>query len=329
MPWRIFYSYSHKDAEARERLATYLAPLRQQNKIVEWYDRKIEPGTDWGNELSTQLNLADLILLLVSEDFLASEYCFGVEVDRAMARLKHGEARVVPILLKPCLWEESRFSLLQIIPRDAIAINLWPSPEAAFFEVANEIRKLVSEPLPSPLQSAPDPNQAYRFDASLDLVRGQVRSYARLYEKTRQRMPPSNERTAQMEHIFAQMSALVTASYPLLAELVKSPSPGERLAAVAILQVFASEDSLPFLVGLVGSEKPFVAYHAIRALSFAVDALDAPAYPKLLDGLKKARGMLDSASVGVGTDRQTVLREAEKKLRAMSESLGAPIGKYD
>src|SRR3954468_21393565 len=116
MPWRVFYSYSHRDAELRNRLAIYLAPLRQQKKIVEWYDRKIEPGADWEIEISTQLDSAHLILLLVSEDFLASEYSFGVEVERAMARLKRGEAKVVPILFKPCLWQESRFSDMQIIP---------------------------------------------------------------------------------------------------------------------------------------------------------------------------------------------------------------------
>jgi len=78
-------------------------------------------------------------VLLISADFLASEYCFGVEVEKAFARLKRGEVKVVPILLKPCLWEESRFSVLQIIPRDARAITSWASTEEAFKDVAQEI----------------------------------------------------------------------------------------------------------------------------------------------------------------------------------------------
>jgi hypothetical protein len=61
--WKVFYSYSHKDEEIRNRLATYLAPVRQQNKILEWHDRKIEPGSNWDSEISDQLNSADLILL--------------------------------------------------------------------------------------------------------------------------------------------------------------------------------------------------------------------------------------------------------------------------
>jgi hypothetical protein len=129
MSWRVFYSYSHKDEALRERLGTYLAPLRHQGKIAEWHDRKIEPGTDWDHEISTQLDSADLVLLPVSEDFLASDYCFGVEVEKALARVKAGHAKVVPVLLKPCLWQESRFSELQIIPRDAKPVTTWSSPE--------------------------------------------------------------------------------------------------------------------------------------------------------------------------------------------------------
>ena len=329
MPWRVFYSYSHRDSELRERLTTYLAPLRQQKKIVEWHDRKIEPGADWEREISGQLDSAHLVLLLVSEDFLASEYCFGVEVERALARVKRGEVRVVPVLLKPCLWQESRFSELQIIPRDGRAITSWASREEAFVDVANEIRKLVSEPPPSPTQQSPEPNEAYRFDASLGLVRGQVRSYARLYQRTRQRMRASHDRTARMEQIFAQMRALATASYPLLDELANSPSPGERLAAVAILQLLASEQSLPFLIRLVGSEKPFVSYHAIKALHFAVGALDARVHPQLLEALQVARAVLESAHVGFDTDRQTALREAEQELRVIMESLAVPGPRHD
>lgn len=264
MTWRVFYSYSHKDAELRERLGTYLAPLRQQQKITDWHDRQIQPGANWETEITSQLDSAELILLLVSADFLASEYCFGVEMERALARLKRGEVKVVPILLKPCLWEESRFSELQIIPRNGKAIASCPSVDEALADVASEIRTLVSE-APSSLAKPPEePGQRHPFDLSLDLVRAQVRSYAHLYEKTRQRMPPSFDRTRRLDGVFQNMRNLATASYPLLDELTRSPSPGERLAAVAILQVFADEQYLPLLVRLVGSEKPFVGYNAAR-----------------------------------------------------------------
>src|SRR5215471_12710884 len=120
--WRVFYSYSHKDEELRDKLVTYLAPLKRQGKITEWHDRRIQPGADWNTEISANVQSADLILLLVSADFLASDYCFGVELDKAMMRLKRGDVRVVPILLRPCLWKESSLSELQMIPRDGKAI---------------------------------------------------------------------------------------------------------------------------------------------------------------------------------------------------------------
>lgn len=329
MAWRVFYSYSHKDSDLRERLATYLAPLKQQQKISEWHDRKIEPGSNWDTEIDAQLNSADLILLLVSADFLASEYCFGAEVEKALVRLKRGEVKVVPVLLKPCLWEESRFSELQIIPRDAKAITSWVSVDEALKDVASELRKLVSEPPPTQPTSSSAGPEPHRFDTSLDLVRGQIRSYANLYERTRQRMRASSERTQRMEQIFQKMCGIAAASYPLLDELAGSPSPGDRLAAIAISQAFAAERSIPFLVRLVATDKPFVGYHAAKALRFAVDAMDPSVYPQLLNAIQEAQAALKSASVGFDSDRQTVLRAAEQELRETIAALAAPTEKHD
>jgi hypothetical protein len=329
MAWNVFYSYSHKDSDLRDRLGTYLAPLRLQNKIIEWYDRKIEPGANWDAEVSAKLESAHLILLLISADFLASEYCFGVEVQKALARLKHGQVRVIPILLRPCLWSESRFSELQIIPRDAKAIMSSASVDDALTNVASEIQALVAGPPPTAPNTDSKILDPHQLDSSLDLVRGQVRSYAQLYERTRQRMRASDERTYRMEQIFDKMRGLATASYPLLDELAASPSPGERLAAVAILEVFAAENFFTFLVKLINSEKPFAGYHATKALSFAVGAVDARVYPQLHEAIKQAQSGLTAAGVGLGTDRQTSLHEAEQTLQKTIQALAAPTDKYD
>jgi hypothetical protein len=327
MAWRLFYSYSHKDADLRGLLGTHLAPLKRRQKISEWHDRKIEPGANWHTEISSQLETADLILFLLSADFMESEYCFGVEVEKAMERAKRDEVKIAPILLRPCLWQESPFSELQIIPRDARAITAWPSLDGAFEDVASEIRKIVSESPPSRSTASTAAVEPRRFDSSLDLVREQVRSYARLYERTRQRMRASDARTRRMEQIFQKMRNLATASYPLLDELAASYSPGERLAAVAILQVFAAEQSLPFLVKLISSEKPFVGYHAAKALQFAVGALDAHTYPQLLEAIQKAQQALISAAVGFDSDRAKVLHEAEAELQSSLNALSIPARK--
>jgi len=331
MSWRVFYSYSHKDAQLREQLSTFLAPLRRENKIVEWYDRQIEPGALWDKEIRSELTTADLILFLVSADFLNSDYCFGVEVQTALDRLKRGEARVVPILLRSCLWEESVFSALNVIPIDTKPkpISSWESLDDAFCDVAREISHLVAKDPPQPPSLSAKFPESYKFDSSLDLVRNQVTSYARIYERTRQRMAPSNERTLRMEQIFGNLRSLATASYPLLQQLASSPSPGERLAAVSILEVFASEPLLPFLTGLLKQEKPFVCYHALKALRFAVNALDASSYPALTNAITEARSTLKEAGVPVGTDRERELAAAERELQANIKSMSVTTRTYE
>lgn len=149
----------------------------------------------------------------------------------------------------------------------------------------------------------------------MDLVRRQLRTYARQYERIRLRTRASNERTARMESLFQKMRALAVASYPLLGELVASPLPGDRLAAVSILQVFADEGSLDFLVELVGAEKPFVGYQAALALRFAVSALDSPGQSQLATQLQRAQALLAKTAAGFDSDRQTELRMAVEDLR--------------
>jgi len=329
MAWNVFYSHSHKDSNLRDRLGTHLAPLRHQHKIIEWYDRKIEPGANWNSEVDAKLESAHLILLLISADFLASDYCFGVEVEKALERLKHGQVKVMPILLRECLWSDSPFSRLQIIPRDAKPVTSWSSEDAALANVASEIQAVVSGPVPAATKTDSELSNPHQFDSSLDLVRAQVRSYAQLYERTRLRMRPSDERTSLMEQIFDKMRNLATASYPLLDELAASPSPGERLAAVAILEVFSAEKFFPFLVNFIRSEKPFAGYHGAKALSIAVGAVDVRVYPQLQEAIKEAQSGLAAASVGFDTDRQRVLREAEQTLQKTVEALSDPTGKYD
>lgn len=327
MTWNVFYSYSHKDKDLCDRLSTYLAPLRREKNISDWYDREIEAGAKWESEIFKKLESAHLILLLMSENFLASDYCFGVETEKAFARLKNGDVRVVPILLKPCLWKESPFSELQLIPRNAKPIISWSSQEDSFLHVAEEIRDIVQEEPPSLSKPLEEGDDTKAFASSLDLVRSQVRSYARSYEIIRQRMRRSPERKQRMKQIFKKMRSIATASYHLLDELANSPSPGERLFAVAILQKFANEKYLPLLEKLIEAEKPFVGHQAAKALFFAVVAIDPRAHTKLASAIVAAQDALEKAGVGFATDRRTVLCEAEQELSTTIAALAAPSAK--
>ena len=136
---RVFFSYSHRDEELRNELETHLAALKRQGIIETWHDRRIGAGEDFENEISENLENADIILLLVSSDFIASEYCYGVEMSRAMERHRSGEAHVVPVILRPCLWEGLPFGRLQATPIDGKPVTKFPNQDDAFLEVTKAI----------------------------------------------------------------------------------------------------------------------------------------------------------------------------------------------
>jgi hypothetical protein len=141
----IFYSYSHKDEKLRERLEEHLALLRKQGLIGDWHDRKIMPSQEWENEINSHLNTAQVILLLISSSFLASDYCYDKEMTRAMERHEAGEARVIPIILRPCDWQSSPFAKLQSLPKDAKSVTDWNRQDEAFYNIAKGIRLVIEE----------------------------------------------------------------------------------------------------------------------------------------------------------------------------------------
>jgi len=98
---RLFFSYSHVDEALRDRLETSLAMLRNEGLIESWHDRRIVAGDEIDAAIDEELEKAEIILLLVSPNFLASRYCYGIEVKRAMDRHKAGSARVIPLILRP------------------------------------------------------------------------------------------------------------------------------------------------------------------------------------------------------------------------------------
>ncbi len=120
-PLTFFYSYAHEDEELRDELEKHLSLLQRQGLITTWHDRCIAPGTDWVHEIDAHLEAASIILLLIIPDFLASDYCYDVEVQRALERHTCGEARVIPIIVRPVDWHSAPFGHLQCLPRDGKA----------------------------------------------------------------------------------------------------------------------------------------------------------------------------------------------------------------
>lgn len=141
----VFIAYSHRDQRLRHELEKHLSLLKSEGAITCWHDRRITAGKEWESEIDTRLNLARMILLLVSADFLASKYCYGVEMKRAMERHQAGEARVIPIIVRACDWQPAPFAKLQALPADAKPVTSWANRDEAFADVARGIRAAIEE----------------------------------------------------------------------------------------------------------------------------------------------------------------------------------------
>jgi hypothetical protein len=153
MPLEVFYSYSHKDEDLRNELETHLSLLARSGLIIAWHDRKIGAGEEWSKEIDAHIQSADIILLLISPDFLASEYCYGVEMKAALERHAREHAIVIPIILRPADWSGAPFAHLQALPRDAKAITLWVNRDQAFAEIAGSLHEIAirfQRPVPEP-----------------------------------------------------------------------------------------------------------------------------------------------------------------------------------
>ncbi|HEY9661813.1 MAG TPA: TIR domain-containing protein, partial [Allocoleopsis sp.] len=141
----VFFSYAHEDEKLRDELAKHIKMLERQGVITAWYDRDISGGTEWKQSIVQQLDRANIILLLISANFLASDFCWSVELKRAMERHEAGEARVIPIILREVDWKGAPFGKLQALPRNAEPVTNWTNPDQAFTDVARGIRKVVEE----------------------------------------------------------------------------------------------------------------------------------------------------------------------------------------
>lgn len=144
-----FFSYSHKDEAVRDELEIHLSMLKRQNMIESWHDRRILAGDDWRGEISQHLERADIILLLVSPYFIASNYCYDVEMGRALERHASGESRVMPVILDPCDWHPAPFGKLQAVPKDGKPISKFPNRHDAFLEVVQAVRSVLEKLNPS------------------------------------------------------------------------------------------------------------------------------------------------------------------------------------
>jgi hypothetical protein len=122
----LFFSYAHADENLRDQLETHLSGLRRQGIILFWHDRRIIAATDIGHAIDSHIDTADVVLLLVSPNFIASDYCYEREMERALERHRKGEARVIPVILRPRDWHDLPFGKLLATPTDGRPVRRVP-----------------------------------------------------------------------------------------------------------------------------------------------------------------------------------------------------------
>lgn len=137
----LVFSYSHADEALRNELQTHLSPLLRMGKITAWHDRCIEPGQEFESEIDRYFAEADIVLLLISSHFIASDYCWNIEMKNALMRHERGEAIVIPVILRPCVWQHLPFGKLMAATRDGKPIAHFPSHDDGFVQVVEAVTK--------------------------------------------------------------------------------------------------------------------------------------------------------------------------------------------
>ncbi|MWB79870.1 TIR domain-containing protein [Pseudooceanicola sp. 216_PA32_1] len=157
---RVFISYSHKDEQLRNELEVHLTMLKRQGLIEPWHDRRLLAGDKLDRSIDEELNRADIFLLLISPDFIASDYCYEIEKGRALERHQEGTARLISVILRPCEWQETALGEFLVTPTDGKPISKWPDRDEAFQDVVKAIRKAVQQTgaAPSPTAARTPPS---------------------------------------------------------------------------------------------------------------------------------------------------------------------------
>jgi hypothetical protein len=184
-PVEIFFSYCHRDEDLMKELVKHLSILKRPGVVQGWHDRQITPGQEWASEIDEHLNSAQVILLLISSDFLASEYCWGIETQRAMERHAAREACVIPVILRSVDWQGAPFGKLQSLPKDAKPITSWTNRDEAFLDVAQGIRKAIERLQPP--QATP-PQTATRTSSQQRRVQQEIESLQQVYDLLSQKI---------------------------------------------------------------------------------------------------------------------------------------------
>ncbi len=138
----VFFSYVKRDKMLRDRLEEHLSNLKYKGLVQTWHDRDILAGSDWLEQIDISMHNAQIILLLISSTFMASDYCYGKEMQQALQLHAQKKATVIPILLRPVLYTDAPFARLSMLPTNGKPVTSWRDRDSAFVDVALNIEKV-------------------------------------------------------------------------------------------------------------------------------------------------------------------------------------------
>ncbi|MDH1610856.1 toll/interleukin-1 receptor domain-containing protein [Klebsiella aerogenes] len=154
----LVFSYSHADEALRNELEKHLSPLKRAGKITTWHDRCIVPGQEFERQIDQYFSEADIILLLISSDFIASDYCYQVEMTNALERHKRGEAVVIPVILRECAWHQLSFGSIMAATVDGKPITRFASHDEGYVQVVDAVSRAITNlEAKKPQQNIPSP----------------------------------------------------------------------------------------------------------------------------------------------------------------------------
>jgi len=146
----VFISYAHEDEYFKNELLKHLEGIKRNKLITTWDDSQILPGQPWDAVIKQKLAKSDIIIFLISADFLASAYCNEVEIKKAIGRHKKGEATLIPIIVRHCDFESSSLSQIQALPKFAKPVASWEDQDEAWLDVVKFLKILIAKPIRVP-----------------------------------------------------------------------------------------------------------------------------------------------------------------------------------
>lgn len=170
----LVFSYAHADEALRNELEKHLSPLKRMGRISTWHDRRIVPGEEFAGQIDQHFAQADIILLLISSDFIASDYCYQIEMTNALQRHERGDAVVIPVILRTCAWHQLPFGKLLAATVDGKPIVQFPSYDEGFVQVVEAVSRALdklAKSHTSPPQPIRQPGRTRPVDASFSIGR--------------------------------------------------------------------------------------------------------------------------------------------------------------